>query len=130
MRYLKYYFRILSQVCERQQRPAAVDLAGHDRDLPADHRTFAPLVCVLDAHAAALPPNRVVAFVAAIRVRDDGMWKLDLEHGAVRSTRQAVRERVALIRRQGSQRPDPAVIAAMRRRGEMERQANAVGGLL
>lgn len=100
---------------------------------------------MLDAHAAAMPPDRVVAFVAArsewsrlsnrsaeywrrgaaIRVRDDGMWELDLEHDAVQSARQAVRERIAVVRRQEPMRPDSAVVEATRRRAEMERQANA-----
>jgi hypothetical protein len=112
--------------------------------LPGDWSAQRIAICVLDAHAAAMPPDRVMTFVAArsewsrlsnrsakywrrgaaIRVRDDGMWELDLEHDAVRSARQAVRERVAVIRRQGSMRPDPAVVEATRRRAEMERQAN------
>jgi hypothetical protein len=113
--------------------------------VPGDWSAQRVAICVLDAHAVAMPPDRVTAFVAsrskwsrlshrsakywrrgaAIRVWDDGMWELDLEHDAVRSARQAVRERVALIRRQEPMRPDSAVVEAMRRRDEMERQANA-----
>lgn len=102
-------------------------------------------ICVLDAHGAAMEPDDVVAFVrarsrwsrlsadsarywrrgAAIRVRDDGLWELDRGHDAVRSARQAVRERVAMVRRWAEMRPDPAVMEANRKRFEREREANA-----
>jgi hypothetical protein len=102
-------------------------------------------ICVLDAHGKAMRPNDVLAFVgarsqwsllradsaaywrrgAAVRVRNDGLWELDREHQAVRSTRQAVRERVALVRRWAVLRPDPAVMAAQEKRYEQKREANA-----
>jgi len=62
---------------------------------------------------------------AAVRARDDGLWELDREHDAVRSALQAVRERVALVRRWAQLRGDPAVIEANRQRFEREREANA-----
>ena len=91
-------------------------------------------LCVLDAHEAAMPPDEVMAFVAArsrwhllstasaahwrrgapIRVRDDGWWERDLAHAALRSARQAVRERIATARRWAHMRADPAVVAATR----------------
>jgi hypothetical protein len=101
-------------------------------------------VAVLDAHDAALAPEQVLAFVrarshwtalrahsaqywrsgAAVRVRDDGRWELDRTHPAVRSARQAVRERLALVRRWAAMRPDPAAIEANQRRIEREREAH------
>lgn len=62
---------------------------------------------------------------AAIRVRPDGMWELDRTHDAVRSARQAVRERMAMVRRWADRRPDPAIIAATRERLERERAGHA-----
>ena len=62
---------------------------------------------------------------AAVRVRDDGLWELDREHDAVRSARQAVRERIATARRWAERRPDPAVIEANRRHFERKRRAHA-----
>src|SRR3970282_1483873 len=47
------------------------------------------------------------------------------EHAAVRPARQAVRERVAMLRRWVHVRPDPAVIEANVKRFESEREANA-----
>ena len=101
-------------------------------------------VCVLDAHGAAMRPEEVVAFVtarsrrsplstdsarywhrnAAIHVLGDGSWALRSEHAAVRSARQAVRERIVVARRWAHMRPDPAVMEANRRRFEREREAN------
>jgi len=113
--------------------------------VPSDWSAQRVAICVLDVHAAAMPPDRLMAFVAArgewsqlsynsakywrrgtaIRVRDDGMWELDLGHDAVRSARQAVRDRVAMIRRQEFMQPDPAALEATRQRAEIEREANA-----
>lgn len=76
--------------------------------------------CVLDAHGTVMPPDRVVPFVrsrsqgnavstesvtywrrnAPIRVREDGAWELDRGHEAVRAARLAVRDRIAMLRRQ------------------------------
>lgn len=100
---------------------------------------------VLDAHRSAMRPDDVLAFVrtrsqwsllsadsakhwrrgAAIRVREDKRWELDREHDAVRSARQAVRDRIAVIRRWAHIRPDPAVIDANRKRIERAREAHA-----
>ena len=102
-------------------------------------------ICVLDAHGAAMPPDDALAFVtarsrwmllsadsarywrrgAAVGVRDDGLWQLDRAHDAVRSARQAVRERLGLIRRWAHMRPDRKVLEANRKRFEREREAHA-----
>lgn len=102
-------------------------------------------VCVLDAHGRAMQPDDVLAFVkarsrwmllsadsarywrrgAAIRAREDGLWELDREHDAVRPARQAVRERIAMVRRWAEMRPDPVVMEANRKRFEREREAHA-----
>jgi len=102
-------------------------------------------VAVLDAHDAAMPPDDVLAFVAsrsqwsalraesaqfwrggaAVRVLDDGRWMLDRTHGAVRSAREAVRDRVSDMRRWAEERPDPAAMEAHRQRIEREREAHA-----
>jgi hypothetical protein len=101
--------------------------------------------CVLDAHGAVMHPDDVVAFLvgrglrshisvdsarywrrgAPIRAREDGRWELDREHPALRSARQAVRERVEMLRRWDGQRPDPAVLEAQRRHAERRRSAHA-----
>ena len=102
-------------------------------------------ICVLDAHGAAMSPVDVLAFVrarsqrsllstdsskywrrgAAILPRDDGLWHLDVEDGAVRSARQATRERIEMVRRWAGFRPDPAIIEARSRHFESAREANA-----
>lgn len=100
-------------------------------------------ICVLDAHGGAMSADSVLAFArlrsqwvtlsadsarywrrgAAIRPRDDGAWELDRAHDAVRSARQAVRERVVVARRWAHMRPNPAVMEANRKRFEREREA-------
>jgi len=102
-------------------------------------------ICVLDAHGKPMHPDEVRAFVRArsgqsllsadsglywrrgspIRLRDDGLWELDIGHDAVRSARQAVRERIDTIRRWAHMRPDPAVIAENVERLERQRHAHA-----
>lgn len=102
-------------------------------------------ICVLDAHGAVMSLDDVLAFVrargqrsllsadssrywrqgAAIRPRDDGLWHLDVEHEAVRSARQATRERIEVVRRWALMRPDPVILEAQRRHFEREREANA-----
>jgi hypothetical protein len=92
-----------------------------------------------------MKPDEVVAFVharsqwvrlstdsashwrrgAAIRVRGDGRWELDARHDAVRSARQAIRERIEMARRWAHARPDPAVMEANRKRIERQRRAHA-----
>lgn len=100
-------------------------------------------ICVLDAHREAMSPGAVVAFVAArtrhrlsegssqywrgsaIRTRADGSWSLGLEHPAVRSARQAARDRIEMSRRWAQSRPDPVVLEALQQRVEREREAHA-----
>ena len=99
---------------------------------------------VLDAHDTALFPDDVLSFVrarsqanllradsarywhhgSAVRARSDGRWELDGAHVAVRSARDAVRERITVLRRWAAMRPDPAAIEANRRRLEREREAH------
>jgi len=99
---------------------------------------------VLDAHDAAVSPDCVLAFVrarsqasllradsaqhwhhgSAVRVRNDGRWELDRAHAAVCSACDAVRERIAVLRRWAEMRPDPAVIEANQQRLERERHAH------
>lgn len=113
--------------------------------LPSGWSALRVAICVLDAHATAMTPEAVTAFVAArshwsllsvhsakywrgrsaVRVRDDAMWELDITHDAVRSARRAVRERLEVVRRQGQLRPDPVVLAVARKRSERARQDNA-----
>ena len=102
-------------------------------------------ICVLDSHGKAMQPDDVLAFVRArsqwsllsadsatywrrgapVRAREDGMWELDRAHDAVRSARQAVRERIVMVRRWTDLRPDPAVTEAHRKRFERERAEHA-----
>jgi hypothetical protein len=113
--------------------------------IPNDWSAQRIAICVLDAHGKAMRPDDVVALVRArcqgswlsadaasywrrgapIRTREDGLWELDREHDAVRSARQAVRERIATARRWAENRPEPAVIEANRKHFERKRQANA-----
>lgn len=101
--------------------------------------------CVLDAHQGTMSPEAVLAFVrarsefrqltgdsaqfwrrgAAVQVDEDGRWRLDGRHPAVRSARLAVRERIAQLRRVAESRPDRAVIEAQRRSWERRRAAHA-----
>jgi len=101
-------------------------------------------ICVLDAHDRAMHPGAVLAFVAArskwsplsddsakywrrgapIRVREES-WELDREHAAVRSARQAVAERIKMVRHSAEIRPDPAVWEANRKQLESAREAHA-----
>lgn len=97
-------------------------------------------ICVLDAHGRPMAPAEVVAFAGArtrwhrlretdwrwgrpspIRVLDDGRWALEPGHPWLLSARQAVRDRLALVRRWAAMRPDPAVIEANRRAFEERR---------
>jgi hypothetical protein len=101
-------------------------------------------ICVLDAHGGTMTPRGAVDFVAAragprlseesarywragsaIRVGEDGSWSLETGHPAVRSARQAARDRLAVTRRWAHSRPDPVVQQAVRRRLEREREAHA-----
>ena len=101
-------------------------------------------VAVLDAHDGAMYGANVLGFVATrsgwsplrpesvqfwrsgvITVREDGLWMLDRSHDVVRSTREAVRDRVSDVRRWAAMRPDLATMEAHRRRLEREREAHA-----
>ena len=101
-------------------------------------------VAVLDAHDGAMYGADVLGFVATrsgwsllrpesvqfwrsgvITVREDGLWMLDRSHDVVRSTREAVRDRVSDVRRWAAMRPDPATMEAHRRRLEREREVHA-----
>lgn len=102
-------------------------------------------ICILDAHRRTMKPDEVLAFVqrrsqwirlsedsgrywrrgAAIRIRGDGRWDLDPHHDAVRSARQAIRERIEMARRWAYVRPDPAVIEANRKQVERQRRDHA-----
>ncbi|MGH7613472.1 MAG: hypothetical protein ACREMW_05420, partial [Gemmatimonadales bacterium] len=123
---------------------AALDEAWRE-GVPTNWSAQRIAICVLDAHRKPMRPEDVLAFVsarsqwsllsadsvtywrrgAAVRGRDDGLWELDGGHAAVRSARQAVRERIATVRRWAHLRPDPAVIEANRKRFESERAAHA-----
>ena len=58
-------------------------------------------------------------------MRDDGLWELHAGQDAVRSARQAVRDRIIQVRRRAQWRPDPSAIEATRQHFEQEREANA-----
>jgi hypothetical protein len=123
---------------------AALDEAWRE-GVPTSWSALRIAICVLDAHRKPMPPEGVLAFVrvrsrwsllsaesaqywrrgAAVRVRENGSWELDSGHAALPSARQAVRERIAIVRRWAQLRPDPAVIEADRKRFERERDANA-----
>jgi hypothetical protein len=99
---------------------------------------------VLDAHDAAMSPDSVLVFIwarsqasllradsaqywhhgSAVRVRNDGRWELDRAHAAVHSARDAVRERITVLRRWAETRPDPAVLKANQQRLERQRYAH------
>jgi hypothetical protein len=113
--------------------------------VPSNWSALRVAICVLDAHGGTMRPGDVLAFVAArsrwslltagsanywrrgaaVWTRGDGLWELGREHQAVRPARQAVRERVALLRRWAHVRPDPAIVEANVKRYESEREANA-----
>jgi hypothetical protein len=99
---------------------------------------------LLDAHQSAMSGGDVMGFVSArsrwsplraesaqywrrgaVIVHDDGRWELDPRHDAVRSMREAVRERVSAMRRWAEMRPDPVAMEAHRKRIERERSAHA-----
>ena len=123
---------------------ADLDEAWHE-GVPSTWSAQRIAICVLDAHGGAMHAGDVLAFVAArsrwglltaesanywrrgatVRTRGDGEWELGREHAAVRPARQAVRERVAMLRRWTHLRPDPAVVEANVKRFESEREANA-----
>jgi hypothetical protein len=100
------------------------------------------VLAVLDAHGAPLAPVEVVAGVtqrarchaltedsakfarrgSAVRVLDDGRWAVaDAAAETIRQVRSALRERLALVRRHVSLRPDPAALEAARSEWERRR---------
>jgi len=98
-------------------------------------------ICVLDAHGERMTPQSVVEFITSrtrhrmsedssrywragspIRVGDDGTWSLDIRHDAVRSARQAARDRIEMMRRWARSRPDPVVLDAVRERIDRDRE--------
>lgn len=122
---------------------AALDEAWRD-GVPNSWSAQRVAVAVLDAHASAMSDSDVMAFVSArsrwsplraesaqfwrsgaIVIREDGLWKLDRAHDAVRSTREAVRDRVSDARRWAEMRPDPVAMEAQRKLVERERSAHA-----
>ena len=123
---------------------AALDEAWRD-GVPNTWSSQRIAICVLDAHDEAMPAEAVLDFVreragtsrlrrddarfwrhgAPVRAREDGRWEIDREHAAVRSARQAILERIAMLRRWAAQRPDPAVAKAQRKQFERKRAARA-----
>jgi hypothetical protein len=123
---------------------AQLDEAWQD-GVPGNTSAQRVALCVLDAHGEAMSPHDVVAFVAArsqwsllsvdsakywrsgaaIRPREDGLWELAPEHAALRSARQAVRDRIESVRRWAHMRTDPAVAKAHMKRVERRREAHA-----
>jgi hypothetical protein len=103
------------------------------------------VVAVLDAHGEAMLPDDVVAFVSernrwhgltadsvkfkrpgsAVEVRPDGSWAIAPGTDGLASARVAVRDRLAMVRRWASMRPDPAAIEARQRESEAERNVHA-----
>jgi hypothetical protein len=101
-------------------------------------------LAVLDAHPQPLAPAEIVAFVAQrtkwhllrepnakywkrgapLRTLEDGRWAIEPEHPAIRSAREAVRDRLALVRRSAALRPDPEAVKARIRESEEERAAH------
>lgn len=104
-------------------------------------------LAVLDAHGGPMHPEDLVALVAgwtrwhglkadvphfarrdsAIEVREDGRWAIapgPRAHEALLAARRAVRERLELVRRWASMRPDPAAMEAQRRDWERRRAAH------
>ncbi len=125
-------------------RVPALDEAWRD-GIPNHWTSQRIAICVLDAHDAPMPADAVIGFVrervgatrleraaarywrrgAPVRAREDGDWELDREHAAVRSAREAVRERVEIARRWAEQRPAASVLAAQRQHSERQRAARA-----
>jgi hypothetical protein len=100
---------------------------------------------VLDAHGAPLSPTEAVATVTrrtrwhgltedpakfgrrggAVRVLDDGRWAVaDDAADTMRQVRSALRERVALNRRQRALHPSPAAVEAASAAWELRRAAH------
>jgi hypothetical protein len=101
-------------------------------------------LCVLDAHREPLTPAEIVAFVSArtkwhllsegsakywrrgapIRPLEEGGWAVEPGHPALRPARQALRDRLTLLRRWAALRPDPAAVKDLMRAAEERRAAH------
>ena len=101
------------------------------------------VLAVLDAHAGAMWPAEVVAFVAkltewhsvsvraeyfqqraaAVQVDEEGRWTMMPGRAEIVAMRKAVRDRIETVRRYA--RPDPSVWEASRREAEKRRAAKA-----
>jgi len=123
---------------------AQLDEAWRD-GVPSNFSAQRLALCVLDAHGKAMLPDDVISFVAVrspwnplsvgsakywrrgapVRVREDGLWELAPGHDALRSARQAVRERIEMVRRWAHMRTDPAVVLANQKHFERKREAHA-----
>lgn len=124
--------------------PDELDEAWTDADLLSWSRQRLVLA-VLDAHGAPLLPVEVIAAVArrtqwhglvedaakfrrqgsAVRVLADGRWTVgDEATETMHQTRRALRERVAIVRRHESLRPDPAAVEAVRAEWDRRRAAH------
>ncbi len=109
---------------------ASLDEAWRD-GVPSSWSAQRVAIAVLDSHDAAMFPADVVAFVGArspwsplraesaqfwrsgaVQLRGDGRWELDRAHDVVRSAREAVRERIASVRRWAEMRPEGPHVGA------------------
>jgi hypothetical protein len=122
---------------------AALDEAWR-HGIPSGWSALRIAICVLDAERRAMRAEDVVAFVQSrtrwcplsadsaehwrfgpVRVGATQLWELDAEHEGVRAARQAVRERIAMVRRWDRMQPDVASIQANEERRERERDEKA-----
>jgi hypothetical protein len=124
-----------------------ITLANLEEVLRDEYLNWSPqrfAICVLDARDRAMQPHEILTVLGpharrarlspesprlwrqnAIRVLENGAWELDRAHDAVRSARRALRDRLAVLRRNVRQRPDPVVMEATQKHHERERQAHA-----
>ena len=121
-----------------------LDEAWKDKDLISwSGRRLA--LAVLDAHGGELPAQEVADFVSVrtkwhglrpdnpaigrrgspIQVLPDGAWCIGSQKDALLATRQAVRERLAVVRRSASLRRTPEEIEAIEKRREAARAERA-----
>jgi hypothetical protein len=122
---------------------AALDEAWR-RGIPSGWSALRIATCVLDAEGRAMRAEDVVAFVQSrtpwcplsvdsaehwragpVYVGATRVWELEPEHEAVRAARQAVRERIAMVRRWDRMQPDVGAIQANEERLERERDERA-----
>lgn len=125
-------------------RVAELDEAWSDASL-SSWPVYRITLAVLDAVGKPMTPEDVVAFVAGrtrwhwmkpdstkfkrrgspVSVRDDGTWSVAPDGAQLRPTREAVRDRIEVVRRQASMHPDPVVVRAHGRAVERQRVENA-----